>query len=146
MVSMTESPTRDYLVYCLQSTVTPTRTYVGVTNNWTRRLRQHNGEITGGAKTTRAHRPWKGIIHVTGLTQTEALQLEWAWKHRRKGGAGPRGRVTTLAFLFGLEKWTNRAPLVKDLELQCETCLSEQEYCALGSVPIIGMTFDCELR
>lgn len=141
---MTDS--RDYLVYCLQSTITPSRTYVGVTNNWPRRIRQHNGELVGGAKTTRAHRPWKGLIHITGLTKTEALQLEWAWKHRRKGGPGPKGRITTLAFLFSLDKWTVKAPTISTLSLQCSTCLSEQEYSALGSVPPVTMTFDCELR
>ena len=33
-------------------------TYVGITTDMERRLRQHNGEIPGGAKSTRAHRPW----------------------------------------------------------------------------------------
>lgn len=33
-------------------------TYVGITTDLQRRLRQHNGEIPGGAKSTRAHRPW----------------------------------------------------------------------------------------
>ena len=34
------------------------RTYVGVTNDLARRLEQHNGERPGGAKSTRAGRPW----------------------------------------------------------------------------------------
>ncbi|MDD9941083.1 MAG: GIY-YIG nuclease family protein [Myxococcales bacterium] len=35
------------------------RTYVGVSNAPTRRLQQHNGEQAGGAKATRAGRPWQ---------------------------------------------------------------------------------------
>jgi len=37
-------------VYILQSKVAPTRTYVGVTNDIHRRLRQHNGHLAGGAR------------------------------------------------------------------------------------------------
>lgn len=34
------------------------RTYVGVTTDPERRLAEHNGEKPGGAKSTRAGRPW----------------------------------------------------------------------------------------
>lgn len=41
-----------YLVECADGSL-----YCGVTNNLTRRLKQHNGELVGGAKYTSARRP-----------------------------------------------------------------------------------------
>lgn len=35
--------------------------YTGATNDPDRRLRQHNGEITGGARFTRSYRPWERV-------------------------------------------------------------------------------------
>lgn len=45
-------------VYVLTS-VHSRRTYVGITTDLERRVAQHNGERRGGARTTRAGRPWK---------------------------------------------------------------------------------------
>ena len=57
-------------------------TYVGFTTDPFRRLRQHNGEIKGGAKRTRKHRPWK-ICAVIGAVPSkfDGLSLEFAWQH-----------------------------------------------------------------
>lgn len=53
-------------------------TYIGFTLDVPRRVRQHNGEITGGAKRTARHRPWKPVVFVTGFaSRTAALQFEW---------------------------------------------------------------------
>ena len=41
----------NYVVYVLINT-SNNKTYVGITNNTVRRLRQHNGELVGGAKYT----------------------------------------------------------------------------------------------
>lgn len=46
-----------WYVYVLTS-ATSTRTYVGIALDPLRRLSQHNGELVGGAKSTRAGRPW----------------------------------------------------------------------------------------
>ena len=46
-----------YFVYIL-SEIGGNRTYIGYTVNLQRRLRQHNGEIVGGAKATRG-RKWE---------------------------------------------------------------------------------------
>jgi predicted GIY-YIG superfamily endonuclease len=114
-----EMNNRDYLVYVLVSIADPRKTYVGCTNAPKRRLRQHCGEITGGARFTRQHRPWRFALHVTGLTRREALQLEWASKHRRVPGiSGLRGRVRTVERLLSAPKhgrWTSNAPLLSTI-------------------------------
>lgn len=55
---MDSAETNDWVLYVLQSTSLE-RTYVGVATDAARRLRQHNGEIIGGARSTRAGRPWQ---------------------------------------------------------------------------------------
>ena len=46
-----------WFVYVLVSRATA-RTYVGIALDLERRLAQHNGEVRGGARSTRAGRPW----------------------------------------------------------------------------------------
>ena len=61
------------------------QTYIGATVDPDRRLRQHNCEISGGARATgiRVHegQKWKRACHVSGFPdQQAALQFEWRWK------------------------------------------------------------------
>lgn len=56
------------------------RTYVGATVNPARRLRQHNGEIAGGARATRGGH-WTRRYLVGGFAdERDALRFEWRWK------------------------------------------------------------------
>jgi len=56
------------------------RTYVGATVNPTRRLRQHNGELAGGARATKG-RAWTRRFLVGGFAdERAALRFEWRWK------------------------------------------------------------------
>ncbi len=60
------------------------RTYVGVTNDLKRRLDQHNGVLPGGAKATRAGRPWRvGCTHGPFEDKGEALGIEFRLKKFR---------------------------------------------------------------
>ncbi|KAF9097706.1 Slx4p interacting protein [Mortierella sp. AD031] len=73
-----------YCCYLLASTIPRYRThaYVGSTPDPVTRLRQHNGELTQGAKKTSKKRPWKMVMLVHGFpTKLAALQFEWAWQY-----------------------------------------------------------------
>lgn len=48
----------NYVVYVLVNTI-HNKTYIGITNNTIRRLRQHNGELVGGAKYTTSNKNLK---------------------------------------------------------------------------------------
>jgi predicted GIY-YIG superfamily endonuclease len=76
-------PITDWYVYVLVS-VGGQRTYVGISTDPARRLEQHNGERPGGARSTRAGRPWQpGRVHGPFETRGEALRIERALKQRR---------------------------------------------------------------
>jgi predicted GIY-YIG superfamily endonuclease len=62
------------------------KTYVGSTTDPYRRIRQHNGEIRGGAKCTRGGRPWT-LEKVYGPyeNRSQAFRAELALKHGKRG-------------------------------------------------------------
>lgn len=65
-------------------------TYIGVTTDYKRRLKQHNGELSGGAKSTlkgRGH--WKLHRVLSGFEgRGEAMRWEKLVKNRSKGVVG----------------------------------------------------------
>ena len=72
-----------WLVYVLASTRSR-RTYVGITVDSERRLAQHNGELPGGARATRAGRPWRVAAEYGPYDgRGEALRIERAVKRLR---------------------------------------------------------------
>ncbi|MEX1369213.1 MAG: GIY-YIG nuclease family protein [Nannocystaceae bacterium] len=72
----------EWVVYVLVS-ANGRRTYVGITNDLPRRLEQHNGERPGGAKATRAGRPWAvGRTHGPYPSRGFAQQVEYRLKQR----------------------------------------------------------------
>ena len=60
-----------------------TRTYIGATVSLARRLRQHNGELVGGARATQRSRPWRIKATCKGFDSwRDALRFEWRWKRK----------------------------------------------------------------
>ena len=68
-----------YLLECKDDSL-----YCGITNNLEKRLKQHNGEIKGGAKYTRSHLPCKLVYKENSASRREALEREAAIKKMAK--------------------------------------------------------------
>ena len=99
-----------YIIKCKDSE----RTYNGYTNNLQRRLRQHCGEISGGAKST-AGRQWEYIAWITStdlrFDNHMALSLEWYIRHptghktRPSKYNRPSGRIASLNIVLNHPKF-----------------------------------------
>ena len=79
------------------------KTYVGATLNPDRRLRQHNREITGGARAT-AGNQWTRRFLVGGFPdKIAALRFEWRWKYLTRQAPGDtflEKRIHSLSLLL----------------------------------------------
>ena len=64
--------------------VSDNKTYVGATIDPDRRLRQHNGELSGGAKATQGHAWTRKCLVGVFENQHDALSFEWHWKYNSK--------------------------------------------------------------
>ena len=98
-------------------------TYAGVSPDPVRRLRQHNGEISGGAKyTTSKGEGWAHLCLVEGFrTKIEAMQFEWAVKHVPPRNAGGLvNRIKKLYVVCAKEKWTSKAPFAREIPLKIQ--------------------------
>ncbi len=106
-------------------------TYNGMTNNPKRRIRQHNGEIKGGAvQTTRVNpkdKPgsWEIYALLSGFpSKINCLSCEWRIKKPlnkgRKGKMrGPMGRIRGLNLALHTKRWTSKCTdLNCDMPLQ----------------------------
>ena len=85
-----ENSSKNYIVYLLYNSCN-SRTYLGITNNSKRRLRQHNGELKGGARYTSSFKgtgEWKYFLKIHNLSKCEALSIERTAKNKRKGAKG----------------------------------------------------------
>jgi putative endonuclease len=73
-----------WYVYLLATVEAPCKTYVGATIDVDRRLAQHNGLQSGGARaTSTVPGGWYRVCYIKGFPdKREALRFEWWWKRR----------------------------------------------------------------
>ena len=90
--------------------------YIGMTNNFTRRIQQHNGILKGGAKFTKKRQDWNPIVMIDGFkNKQQAMQCEWALKRRNKQNiSGIIGRFIQLQYLWNQNRWTSKSPFISD--------------------------------
>lgn len=74
---------QNHYCYILYNVKQPQRTYVGYTTNPTRRLRQHNGIISGGARATSGKGEWEFLILITSPSFNTHTGLSFEW-HLKK--------------------------------------------------------------
>lgn len=98
-------------------------TYAGVSPDPVKRLRKHNGELSGGAKYTLSKGPgWTHICLVHGFqNKIQALQFEWASKHvPPRDAGGVINRLKKLFILFNQQRWTSKSPEASTVPLTLE--------------------------
>lgn len=132
-----------FYVYCLREKG-GNRTYVGYTVNPENRIRQHNGEKTGGAKATRG-REWEFAFIISGFeTSQNALQCEWRLKHpfgiNKKGKyRGILGRLEGLEHCMKDEYWTNQS-VISNADCSYTIHFEEKTYAQFNN---LGGTSGC---
>ena len=112
----------DWVFYIIQN---KHFTYCGVSPDPVRRLRQHNGEIKGGAKYTTSKGPgWEHICLVRGFKdKIQSMQFEWAVKHvPPRNAGGILNRISKLYTILNKSQWTSKAPLANTIPLELEWC------------------------
>lgn len=136
-------PDKEWFCYML-TTPASTVPYIGKTCDLTRRLREHNGEIVGGAK--RTHRVleggarWERQLHVFGFPdERAALNFEWAWEYQRRRAASEDCRRG----LSPLERGLKAMRKVLDKEQPTSVALPYSMYTG-GGVVVMPETSACQ--
>lgn len=114
--------------YLLATVSGSPKTYVGITPDLDRRLRQHNGELAGGAMATKGYK-WERICHVKGFPDHRAaLQFEWRWKQisRRCVGGPLERRLRALQELLFLDKPTSSALPYSEYDSELEVVMEAE--------------------
>jgi predicted GIY-YIG superfamily endonuclease len=70
----------EYYCYLIIPTANQNYSYIGITNDLNKRIKQHNKIIKGGAKCTRRYDDWKYNNYVKCCSKSNALKLEYKLK------------------------------------------------------------------
>ena len=126
---MTDPP-KPWACYCLVSQ--SGSTYIGSTVDVDRRLRQHNGELSGGARATARGSGWTRVCHLVGFPdERAALQFEWRWKQlsRKDASNNPmERRLNALYVLLNMEQATSKAKPYCEFEGPLQIILENPTY------------------
>lgn len=79
---------KDYIVYLLSNTSNISRTYLGITKNLSKTIKEHNGKLKGGSRYTKFYKEngeWFCSVVIKNLTKNEAITIERLSKYKRKG-------------------------------------------------------------
>lgn len=136
---------KPYYVYMITS---GSRTYCGYTIDLKRRLRQHCGELVGGAKATRCSSNWRYFCIVTcaDWCAVDAMRFEWLSKHPTRKRRfppqfrGPQGRLLSLQEVC---KRTHHTASALCVHVGSEDLQSVQERLKCFEPRVIVQTLDC---
>lgn len=121
---------KPWACYCLVSQ--SGSTYIGSTVDVDRRLRQHNGELSGGARATAKGNGWTRVCHVLGFPdERAALQFEWRWKQlsRKEASKNPmERRLNALVVLLNMDRATSKAQPYNEFEGPLQIHLENDNY------------------
>lgn len=118
-IQINNTKTEKWFCYILrnENNTNTKSTYNGSTNNVIRRIRQHNCEISGGAKATKGKK-WEYYAILTGFKNHQnALSCEWRIKHPTNSKRRPakycnvKGRIKSLNEILCNEKWTQKCTI-----------------------------------
>lgn len=108
-------------------------TYVGITNDFNHRLKQHNGIIKGGAKATKKFEDWTLGFYISEFEEKNSvLSFEWHMHHpngkRKKDNSsknyyGVFGRLRALCEVLVHDKFEH---IVNKLKLNIKSDLYEK--------------------
>jgi predicted GIY-YIG superfamily endonuclease len=128
-------------VYILFSAVPSPKHYIGSTKNIVRRLRQHLGTISGGAKSTRVRSDWIIMCSISGFDSwSETLSCERKLKSMWRSSR----RIEIVPTLLSCSRWSSNPAGRRgaaQLVLRVDDRFYDRVLSAAASTPMINVNF-----